>query len=224
LEESRRQRAIEKVKKLLRLSKSSNEHEAALAAAKAQEFLSAYNLTEVDCREEEPKQKAGMAATATVKNPAEWIVVLAASVAKAFDCQSLHSTCGYTLFVGAGLDFHVANCTFAFLYRKVNGLAARYMNAPHKKGMGRGRRSKTRRSYCLGLVEVIAGKLAQQSAETPLTSAALVSAKRALIARTVEALNISREERELKISNGRAYRAGLRDGESVDCERREDSR
>ena len=41
----KKKRIIDKIRKLLRLSRSSNEHEAAAAAAKAQELLSEYNLS-----------------------------------------------------------------------------------------------------------------------------------------------------------------------------------
>ena len=109
-----RQRAIEKIKKLLRLAQSRNEDEAASAAARVQELLSRYNLDESDYSEREVPKEAGESATPTVKKPATWVYTLASSVAGAFDCQYFHCSSGRIVFVGVDADHEVANFTFGY--------------------------------------------------------------------------------------------------------------
>ncbi|MEA4838055.1 MAG: DUF2786 domain-containing protein, partial [Rhodospirillaceae bacterium] len=61
---------IAKIKKLLALSKSSNEHEAALALAKAKELMEAHSLTDAIIRTADVSEAN---AAASVKSaPSEW--------------------------------------------------------------------------------------------------------------------------------------------------------
>ena len=93
------QRIIDKVRKLLRLSSSSNHHEAALAAERVQMMLSEYNLTLDDITEE--RASARVIRTRTRKQLEVWAHYLARGTAQAFDCDYYHSiTKGETAFVG----------------------------------------------------------------------------------------------------------------------------
>ena len=119
---------IEKIKKLLRLAKSSNEHEAALAAARAQELLAKYNLDESLLTENELPKEASISHTEIVKKPASWVYLLASSVAGAFDCSYFFQPYyGRMSFVGVDLDHEIATFTFSYLYRSICKLAAQFM-------------------------------------------------------------------------------------------------
>ena len=79
---------IERIKKLLELAKSPcNEHEAALAAARAQELLDQYNLSVGDV-------ELGAAESAEThflcpKNPPRYLTLLVKAVEQLFDCESV---------------------------------------------------------------------------------------------------------------------------------------
>ena len=212
--------AIEKIKKLLRLAQSSNEHEAALAASRAQELLSRYNLDESDYSERELPKEAGESATPTVKKPASWVFALASSVAGAFDCQYFHSSSGRVVFVGVDVDHEVANFTFGYLYRTINKLAATFMSKSRQKKLTLKGQRTARRSYCLGATQVIKLKLAQQKAFTPVTTTALVPVKHALICRKMEAYGVTTKDLDEESVSDRAYWTGHRDGTLIDHGRR----
>jgi hypothetical protein len=211
---------IEKVKKLLRLAKSSNEHEAALAAARAQELLAKYNLNESDFSDREIPKEAATAHTTTVKKPAGWVFTLAASVAGAFDCQYFHSTSGHTAFVGVDVDHEVANFTFGYLYRTINRLAASFMAKSQQKRLSLKGKKKVRLSYCLGCAQVVSLQLARQKTVTPITTTALVPVKHALISAKMESYGVKTKARDEEDLSERAYWTGRRDGALIDHGRR----
>lgn len=220
MEENKRDQIVEKIKKLLRLSKSSNEHEAALAAAKAQELLSNYNLNEADFTEKEIPKEAGTAHTDTVKKPAGWVFILAAAVAGAFDSQYFHSSSGHTVFVGVGLDHEVANYTFGYLYRSINKLAAKFMSKSQQRRLSCKGKKKARLSFCLGAAQVVAWQLAKQKQVTPITTTALVPVKHALIVQKMEAYGVRTEQADSADVSERAYWIGRREGATIDHKRK----
>lgn len=179
-----RERIIEKVRKLLALSRSSNEHEAALAAAHAQRLLAEHNLSmsEVEVREE----GAGEAELIVARTVPAWLSSLFAVVAGAFDCMPIMTTTageGRLRFIGVGGDPAVAACTLQFLIRELRRLASAYL-ATRKAGAGTGTpavRRRMRGSYLLGGVQGVRQALAIQKAATPTTAGALVPVKEALI-------------------------------------------
>jgi len=123
-----RERVIERVRKLLALSNSSNEHEAALAAAHAQRLLAEHNLaiSELEMREE----GAGEAELYVAKTVPKWLSSLFAVVANAFDCMAILATtvnAGRLRFIGVGEDPAVAACTMQFLMQELRRLASRYL-------------------------------------------------------------------------------------------------
>jgi len=179
-----RERIIERVRKLLALSSSSNEHEAALAAAHAQRLLSEHNLSmsELEVQEE----GAGEAELQVAKTVFKWLSSLFATVANAFDCFPIVTTthtCSRLRFIGVGDDPGVAACTLQFLIKELRRLASGYLRSLET---GKGRlstadRQRVRSSYLLGGVQGVQQALAAQKAMTPTTSQALVPVKDALI-------------------------------------------
>lgn len=120
------QRIIDKVRKLLRLSSSSNHHEAALAAERVQMMLSEYNLTLDDITEE--RASARVIRTRTRKQLEVWAHYLARGTAQAFDCDYYHSiTKGETAFVGVGADPEVCSWTYSYLYKTLMRLASAHI-------------------------------------------------------------------------------------------------
>jgi len=179
-----RERIIERVRKLLALSNSSNEHEAALAAAHAQRLLSEHNLamSELEAQEE----GAGEVALQVAKTVPKWLSSLFATVANAFDCFPIVTTtpeCSRLRFIGVGEDPAVAVCTLQYLIKELRRLASGYLHCLElqQEGVMPLDRQRVRTSYLLGAVQGVRQALADQKVQTPTTSTALVPVKEALI-------------------------------------------
>ena len=170
-----KKRIIDKVRKLLNLSESGNEHEAAAAAAKAQALLAEYNLQMSDIPQDGRGCTATTSATKTRINLEEWAFILAHRTSKAFSCDYYHTSRGRTVFVGVGADAEVCAWTFSYLYRALLRMASAFMKG--RSGRGSKIDGALRASYLCGAVAVIGRRLKAQAAETPVTSDALVPVK-----------------------------------------------
>ncbi|MDP3427015.1 MAG: DUF2786 domain-containing protein, partial [Humidesulfovibrio sp.] len=145
------ERILAKIRKLLSLSKSDNEHEAATAAAKAQELLSQYNLSMSDIpADDDGKIRAATAKARTRQRLEKWASALACRTAKAFDCAYFHHFEGSTCFVGVGADQEVCAWTYGYLYKTLLRMGSKYMLSPRFRRL-RSSRSKAlaRESYLL---------------------------------------------------------------------------
>ena len=112
-----RDRIIERIRKLLRLSRSENPYEAALAAERVQRMLSEYNLTLEGIVDEET-EKARQINRKTRKDLEEWAHILASRTASVFDCRYFHDpNTGETSFVGVGADPEVCGWMYGYLYK-----------------------------------------------------------------------------------------------------------
>lgn len=104
---------LEKIRKCLALSASSNENEAAVAAAKAADLLHKYSLSMSDIIEtdklDQPEITEAVARFGAEDDSMkhQWIVVLANAVAKTCFCKPLYSRLGVT-FVGTKSESQVA--------------------------------------------------------------------------------------------------------------------
>lgn len=179
-----RERIIERVRKLLALSNSSNEHEAALAAAHAQRLLAEHNLamSELEMQEE----GAGEVELQVARTVPKWLSSLFATVANAFDCFPIVTTtpaCSRLRFIGVGDDPGVAACTLEYLMKELRRLASLYLRIQDNKAvrLSATSRERVRSSYLLGGVHGVRQAMQAQKAQTPTTSTALVPVKDALI-------------------------------------------
>lgn len=179
-----RERIIERVRKLLALSNSSNEHEAALAAAHAQRLLAEHNLamSELEMQEE----GAGEADLLVARTVPKWLSSLFATVANAFDCFPIVTTSpsnSRLRFIGVGEDPGVAACTLEYLIKELRRLASGYQRQLEARGgrLNPADRQRVRLSYLLGAVHGVRQALLAQKTATPTTSTALVPVKDALI-------------------------------------------
>lgn len=176
-------RIIRKIRNLLSLAKSDNEHEAASAAAKAQELLSQYNLSMSDIPTgDDGKVRAGTAKARTRQRLEKWATALACLTARAFDCAYYHHTEGSTCFVGVGMDQEVCSWTYGYLYKKLLRMGARHMQTPRCRRLRCNRsKAQARESYLLGVVFMVSERLQAQRERTPVTSTDLVPVKAAAI-------------------------------------------
>lgn len=205
---------IEKIRKLLALSNSSNEHEAALAAAHAQRLLAEHNLAMADIETTRKPDKADTIETAAPKTMPKWVRHLTAGVSSAFDCRAIHHPAnGKLTFIGVGADVQIAVYTFSYLDRSLRMLCSSYMKQ-HAVGTVTNRhRELMRQSYYLGAVSTINRMLAAQKKETPVTAGALVPIKEGLIKQAMgEIGNIRTMHSRRSYINSGAYEQGQADG------------
>lgn len=215
-----RERIIERVRKLLALSNSSNEHEAALAAAHAQRLLAEHNLamSELEMQEE----GAGEVELKVAKTVPKWLSSLFATVANAFDCFPIVTTNqehSRLRFIGVGEDPGVAACTLQYLIKELRRLASGYLSSLELRdaGLSATDRQRIRTSYLLGGVHGVRQAMAAQKAQTPTTSKALVPVKDALIRQYREEhvgeLRTRRSRSSTVVSE--AFHQGRQDGASL---------
>jgi hypothetical protein len=215
-----RERIIERVRKLLALSNSSNEHEAALAAAHAQRLLAEHNLamSELEVQEE----GAGEVELEVAKTVPKWLSSLFATVANAFDCFPIVTStqsCSRLRFIGVGEDPGVAACTLQFLIKELRRLASVYLRTLDTRAgkLSATSRERVRTSYLLGGVHGVRQAMTAQKAQTPTTSRALVPVKDALIRQYQEEhlgqLRTRRSRSSTVVSA--AFHQGRQDGASL---------
>lgn len=208
---------IEKIRKLLALANSSNEHEAALAASHAQRLLSEHNLAMADIESGHKPQSADKVEATVSKTLPKWVRHLSAGVCTAFDCQAIHHPAlGKMTFIGVGADVQIAAYTFAYLDKTVRRLCNYYMkHHVRENGLNR-HREMVRQSYYLGAVSTITGRLREQKIQTPTTPGALVPIKEGLIRKAMSELGPIRTVHSRRsYINSHAYTKGQEDGQQV---------
>ena len=208
---------IEKIKKLLALSNSCNEHEAALAASHAQRLLSEHNLAMADIHTEQKPDKADRVETTSAKTLPKWVRHLTASISSAFDCRAIHHPAnGKLTFIGVGADVQIAAYTFSYLDRSVRKLCSSYMKLHATKEVTGRHRELMRQSYYLGAVSTINTMLDAQKKITPVTPGALVPLKEGLIKQAMSEIGKIRtiHSRKSYINTG-AYTQGQTDGKQL---------
>lgn len=211
-----KKKIIEKIRKLLRLSRSNNEFEAAAAAAKAQELLSEYNLSMDSITPEE--RAAGLRASREHKKTRQrleiWAHGLASGVGNAFDCKYYHDPdVGETVFVGCEPDPIVCSWTYGYLYKTLLALASAHMRGPARRLRSPKSKTAARLSYLLGAVMVISRRLEAQKLATPITPGALIPFKEEAISRAMPAL-AEKPTQKPKIRD-RDFEAGMDAGSAV---------
>ena len=117
---------LDRVKKLLALAESDNEHEAAVAAGAAQRLLLEYNLTISDLSKVTKEDSSIEEKAIDVQGRlSAWRLTLCEGIVRAFGCRVLISK-GYgktsLLVVGAPNDVAVAQVTYEYLTDVVNKL------------------------------------------------------------------------------------------------------
>lgn len=120
---------IEKIKKLLALSQSNNEYEAAAAAEKARELLEAYRLSMSDV-ERTSDVITDKYHNLDRPNFPQWLCVLIEAISKHFNCKAIYYRRDYdnptvrVRFVGTEIDIEITEYVFTYLYRTVQSIAS----------------------------------------------------------------------------------------------------
>jgi hypothetical protein len=212
---------IEKIKKLLALSNSCNEHEAALAASHVQRLLSEHNLAMADIDTLQKPEKADKVETAVAKTMPKWLRHLCSGVSDAFDCQAVHHPgTGTMTFIGVGTDVQIAAYTFTYLDKTIRRLCSAYMKRQVGTAISARHRELFRHSYYLGAVSTINQQLTTQKKETPVTPGALIPVKKGLIKQAISEIGCIRTLHSRRsYINGGAYSQGQTDGKKIGIHR-----
>jgi hypothetical protein len=126
-----------KIKKLLALSKSPVEAEAAAALRKAHQLMREYHLGESECRYAHNAVKA-------TKRPSEWRAILAMAVAPLYYCETYRSErSGLIMFYGDEFDAYMAGEMYRYLVKTIDRMT--------KQNVRKNAKLKYRNDYRLGI-------------------------------------------------------------------------
>ncbi len=146
-------KALDKIKKLLRLSKSNNPNEAAAAMRQAQAMMREHGIDHADI--DASIAKESRAKSGSMKRPVSWEVSLVNMVADCFSCcvilRTGFTTRGEYAFIGVDAKPEIAVYAFEVLRRQCRRGRAEYISTALRRC---GPASKTRRAdeFCLGWV------------------------------------------------------------------------
>jgi len=215
---------IDKVKKLLALSKSSNANEAAAAAAAANKLIDQYRLAEAELETSDDLCEDIMEDTDSFYESGrltQWKSSLACQLAKHYGCAIYNNKSyrknSYKL-VGRKSDIEVVRYMFTWLFLEVDRLSD-----SASKGSGRDRSAGKifSNSFCSGAVVGISSKL--ESSRKEVAQSASSGAIIRLDQRLEEAKNFMNGNHRLKRSNSfgssrfdsNAYEAGKVSGQNI---------
>jgi hypothetical protein len=221
-----KEQVVSKIRKLFELSNSSNENEAASAAAKARELLSRYNLSMADLPAHDMKSavavtEATVGVGRVVRN---WVKGLLVHVACGFDCEHIirrrHDANPILAFIGTAADTEIALYTFRFLYRQLNMLVDRALPGL-KRQNGFWSPSSLRYAYLDGAVQRIGERFQSQTEDIRETERSackdLVLAKELMIKNYMDDAfpHIRTEHAKRRMISAGAFEQGYRDAEAI---------
>lgn len=168
-----RDEAILKIKKCLALSKSSNEHEAAIALRQAQALMHEFQIDPdlLDIVEASSESKA-------TKIPTSWEASLVMMIARAMQCKPIFSSGSSTWGIKASWTFigidpapEIASYAFDVLYRQVNRSRKNFIETTLKRVSVK--KNKVRRAdlFCDGWIESIKHLITGLDIDVPANTA-----------------------------------------------------
>ena len=157
-----RKNILEKIKKCLALSSSSNEHEAEAALRQARALMEKHSIDDQDVLAYEASEQH--AKVGAQSRPTGWEQSLACKVSASFGCQVIFSS-GFAMrkakwkFIGCGASPEVAAYAFQVLHRQCKRARAEFITVNLKRCK---LATKMRRAdlYCQGWLYAVSGKLA----------------------------------------------------------------
>lgn len=160
---------IEKIRKLLALAESPNEHEAALAAQRAQELMLKHHVEEARVRGGAPETaKVGQEKAVIYSEypaPASripyWQLFMMGGIARAFCCDHYYVPGRAIYLVGRESDRQVAKYMFEYLRREVERLAeSGWRTVGQAAGVHGG---VWKRGFCIGAAQEIRARLYEKT-------------------------------------------------------------
>ncbi len=128
---------LDKIKKCLALSSSSNEHEAEAALRQARKLMEAHGIDDLDIQAADAEERR--AKSGAKSQPANWETTLAVKIGDAFGCQVIFTSAGFWkthgewAFIGCGASPEVAHYAFAVLHRQAKRAREEHIKAKLKR-------------------------------------------------------------------------------------------
>ena len=211
-----REEAILKIKKCLALSKSGNEHEAAIALRQAQALMLEFqidpdllDIVEANC------------SSNVKKTPQTWEAMLVSTIAKSMQCRLIFSsgnpfygTKAQWTFIGVDPAPEIASYAFDVLYRQVNRARKSFIETSLKRVTVK--KNKVRRAdlFCEGWVEAVRHLIIGINIEVAANTTARITK---YMDQTHGSLNsfTPKDRNKGKTINHSDYRAGQQSGKSA---------
>lgn len=167
MENTNTEKIIEKIKKVLELSKNNpSQEEAKAAALKAQKLMAEYHISMKEIETDKPEEM--MENTVEVGNGNKWKYSLANIVSNNFRCKHFLYGNSKIVFYGFQTDVEIASMTFQCLFETGNNAANNYyqkMRNDHIKKYGWFDGKGIKNCFLIGFVEGIKSVLEKQSTE-----------------------------------------------------------
>ena len=132
-------KVIERIRKLLALSKSSNEHEAATAAARATELMAEHQIAQAQLDMNTETDPIGEYVLERGKRAVSWKVILSTALMRAFACDSIQGRrkSGVVMvIVGRQSNVAAVRYMYAYLVAELERLAAQGWRAARDRRSG----------------------------------------------------------------------------------------
>ncbi len=206
---------LDKIKKCMALSSSSNEHEAAIALRQAQKLMELHGISDIHVKAAQAEEK--LAKAGARHRPAGWENTLAQNIATAFGCQLLFHRnwdAGHWSYIGCGPAPEIAQYAFTVLLRQIKRARAEHIQTALKRCKSI---TKTRRAdlFCDVWVRAVGGAISAL-AENALHTAA-INAYMAVRYPNLEVLKTQNRNEGKKLSDRdwSDYLAGTEQGRAV---------
>lgn len=219
--------AIDRIKKLLRLSKSDNEHEAELAAANAARLMVEFQIEEAELGDEKEEIRVNEFTLEVAKRITVWRARVAYAAAIMFGGQIYsNNSRGQTrlMFVGREQDLDAVKYLFAYFASEVESLADsgwhRYRRTMGSRSMlmnesARGWKGSYRKGCAARIYDRIYREREAAKGESTSTALVKLDALEQQAKDYLDNLPGVTERREYRTAMNHAYEAGWQDGASV---------
>ena len=204
---------VDKIRKLLALSESSNEHEAKLAMLKAQELLAKHKMTLKDV-EDADKVEVKRHYTDVTFTKAKWKGRLASIIADNFGCYVFYSTRNThrIVFLGKEEDVLVCEIVLSYAIDCINSSVARLRREYYREQLSaKGLES----DYAMGFLDGLESSFDKQKSDNQEWGLVLV--KDELVVKSYEDMTFTRTvytDEKFK-GHDEAYTQGVKDGEKL---------
>ena len=204
-------RIVDKIRKLLALSESSNEHESKLAMLKAQELLAKHKMTLKDV-ENADKVEVKKHYTDVTFTKAKWKGRLASIIADNFGCYVFYSTRNThrIVFLGKEEDVLVCEIVLSYAIDCINSSVARLRREYYREQLSaKGLES----DYAMGFLDGLESSFDKQKSDNQEWGLVLV--KDEVVVKSYEDMTFTRTvytDEKFK-GHDEAYTQGVKDGE-----------
>lgn len=208
LEESKIEQIMEKVKKLLSLAESDNEHEAISASLMAQKLLAKYNI-DIEAVTGKEKEEEIEETRVEVENGHSWKYALAFGIADNYCCKCYVKGSQIFVFRGYRSDIMIARQVFAYLFSVCKRLGRTYEREYRKENYYA---SGIYNSYCSGFVQGVKSELSKQCRALALVTPEPVENDWKEYAKGFGTMN---SDAKLSMKDWDAYDKGVQDGKEA---------